>query len=155
MGLALAVAVVSALGIALFNDQIASAYTNDASVAALAAHLLVFAALFQLPDAVQVSTSCAIRAYKVTRSPMLIHMTAFWGICLPLGVVLGLAPAWLPWRPVEADGGAGFLDRAGRGLEHRGGRTGMVAQPFVVAVAARRGKNGVRGNKNSLTGAWA
>ena len=108
VGLAFAVAMVSALGIALFNDQIAGAYTNDPQVAALAAQLLVFAALFQLPDAVQVSTSCAIRAYKVTRSPMLIHMTAFWGICLPLGCVLGLAPAWLPWRPVEAMAAKGF-----------------------------------------------
>jgi MATE family multidrug resistance protein len=108
VGLALVVAVVSAIGIALFNQQIASAYTIDADVAALAAQLLVFAALFQLPDAVQVSTSCAIRAYKVTRSPMLIHMTAFWGICLPLGCVLGLAPAWLPWQPVEAMAAKGF-----------------------------------------------
>jgi len=108
VGLAFAVALVTALAIALFNDRIASAYTSDTSVAAVAAHLLVFAALFQLPDAVQVSTSCAIRAYKVTRPPMLIHMTAFWGICLPLGCVLGLAPAWLPWRPVEAMAAQGF-----------------------------------------------
>ncbi|MEO7941328.1 MAG: MATE family efflux transporter, partial [Burkholderiaceae bacterium] len=82
VGLALSVAVVSATGIALFNGQIASAYTNDSAVAALAAHLLLFAALFQLPDAIQVATSCAIRAYKVTRPPMVIHMAAFWGICL-------------------------------------------------------------------------
>lgn len=108
VGLAFMVALVSALVIALFNEQIAGAYTSDAAVAALAAHLLVFAALFQLPDAVQVSTSCAIRAYKVTRPPMVIHMTAFWGICLPLGCVLGLAPAWLPWRPVEAMAAEGF-----------------------------------------------
>jgi MATE family multidrug resistance protein len=39
---------------------------------------------------------------------MLIHMTAFWGICLPLGCVLGLAPAWLPWHPVEAMAAKGF-----------------------------------------------
>jgi len=108
VGFAFLVAVVSAIGIALFNGPIASAYTNDAQVAALAAHLLVFAALFQLPDAIQVATSCAIRAYKVTRPPMVIHMTAFWGICLPLGVVLGLAPTWLPWRPVEAMAAQGF-----------------------------------------------
>ncbi len=108
VGLALSVAMVSAMGIGLFNGPIANAYTSDADVAALAAHLLVFAALFQLPDAIQVATSCAIRAYKVTRPPMLIHMAAFWGICLPLGVVLGLAPQWLPWRPVEAMAAQGF-----------------------------------------------
>jgi multidrug resistance protein, MATE family len=99
---------VSAVLIFLFNHRIAGAYTSDAAVAAVAAHLLLFAALFQLPDAVQVSTSCAIRAYKVTRPPMVIHMTAFWGICLPLGVLLGLAPAWLPWHPVDAMAAQGF-----------------------------------------------
>ena len=108
VGMAFLVALVSALLIALFRTQIASAYTNDTAVALLAAQLLVFAALFQLPDAVQVATSSAIRAYKVTRPPMLIHLTAFWGLCLPLGCVLGLAPAWLPWRPVEAMAARGF-----------------------------------------------
>jgi MATE family multidrug resistance protein len=108
VGLSFAVAIVSAILILVFNHEIAGAYTIDAGVAAVAAHLLLFAALFQLPDAVQVSTSCAIRAYKVTRPPMIIHMTAFWGICLPLGVWLGLAPAWLPWHPVDAMGAQGF-----------------------------------------------
>lgn len=108
VGLSFVAAFVSAILIFVFNHQIAGAYTNDAAVAAVAAHLLLFAALFQLPDAVQVSTSCAIRAYKVTRPPMIIHMTAFWGMCLPLGVWLGLAPAWMPWHPVEAMGAQGF-----------------------------------------------
>jgi len=108
VGMAFVVAAVSAVLIALFRQQIAWAYTNDLAVAALAAQLLIFAALFQLPDAVQVSTSCAIRAYKVTRAPMLIHLTAFWGLCLPLGVVLGLAPDWLPWRPAQAMAAQGF-----------------------------------------------
>jgi len=108
VGMAFAAAAVSAVLIALFRQQIAWAYTNDVAVAALAAQLLIFAALFQLPDAVQVATSCAIRAYKVTRPPMLIHLTAFWGLCLPLGVVLGLAPDWLPWRPAQAMAAQGF-----------------------------------------------
>ena len=108
VGMAFLVALVSALLIGLFREQIANAYTSDATVALVAGQLLVFAALFQLPDAVQVATSSAIRAYKVTRPPMLIHLTAFWGLCLPLGGVLGLAPAWLPWRPVQAMAAAGF-----------------------------------------------
>ena len=108
VALALAVALVSAVLMAVFNTPIAAAYTNDASVAALAAQLLVFAAIFQLSDATQVVASSAIRAYKVTRTPMLIHLAAFWGLSLPLGCVLGLAPAWLPWRPVPAMGAQGF-----------------------------------------------
>jgi len=108
VGMALLVAAASALLMAVFSTHIAWAYTSDAAVAALAAQLLVFAALFQLSDATQVSASCAIRAYKVTRAPMVIHLAAFWGLSLPLGCVLGLAPAWLPWRPVAAMGAQGF-----------------------------------------------
>ena len=79
-----------------------------AAVAAAAAQLLLLAALFQLPDAAQVATSCAIRGYKVTRAPMLIQLTAFWVFSLPLGYALGLAPAWLPWAPAEPMAAKGF-----------------------------------------------
>jgi MATE family multidrug resistance protein len=74
----------------------------------LTAQLLVFAAWFQLSDATQVAASCAIRGYKVTRPPMIIHLTAFWGFSLPLGYVLGLAPSWLPWGPAAPMAATGF-----------------------------------------------
>ncbi|WP_269530894.1 MATE family efflux transporter [Chitinimonas sp. BJYL2] len=108
VGLCLGFAILSASFIAAFAYPIASAYTRDATVAALAAHLLIYAAVFQLSDATQVSTSCAIRAYKVTRPPMVIHMLAFWGFSLPLGYALGLAPDWLPWRPAKPMAAEGF-----------------------------------------------
>jgi MATE family multidrug resistance protein len=108
VGLALGFAMASASFIALFRHAIAAAYTSDAGVAALAAQLLVFAALFQLSDATQATTSSAIRGYKVTRPPMLIHMAAFWGFSLPLGCVLGLAPGWLPLSPAAPMAARGF-----------------------------------------------
>jgi MATE family multidrug resistance protein len=105
---ALVFAAVAALLMALFNQQIAQAYTNDAQVAALAADLLMLAAIFQLSDACQVATSSAIRGYKVTRAPMVIHLTAFWLVSLPLGYALGLAPPWLPWVPAHPMAAQGF-----------------------------------------------
>jgi MATE family multidrug resistance protein len=108
VGMAWVVAFATAVGTWLFNRQIAGAYTNDAAVAALAAQLLLFAAVFQMSDGLQVALANAVRAYKVTRLPMLIHLGAFWGICLPLGCVLGLAPDWLPWRPVPPMAAQGF-----------------------------------------------
>lgn len=108
IGVALAFAIASALCMALLNQQIAAAYTSDRAVAALAAQLLLLAALFQLTDASQVATSCAIRGYKVTRAPMLIHMLAFWGVSLPLGCLLGLAPGWLPGLPAQPMAAQGF-----------------------------------------------
>ena len=108
VGASVGLAVVSAALMAVFNDSIAAAYTSDAPVAAAAASLLFLAALFQVSDAAQVSTSCAIRGYKVTRAPMVIHLTAFWIFALPLGCILGLAPEWLPWRPEQPLQAQGF-----------------------------------------------
>ncbi|OEZ45954.1 multidrug resistance protein NorM [Janthinobacterium sp. MP5059B] len=108
VAMSLTAAIVSAAVITVFRHQIAQAYTSDPQVQALCAQLLLFAALFQLSDATQVATSCAIRGYKVTRQPMLIQLLAFWGFSLPIGYVLGLAPAGFPWSPTEPMGAAGF-----------------------------------------------
>lgn len=108
VALAMVFAVFAAAGMALFATQIAAAYTSDAAVAGLAAQLLLLAALFQLSDSTQVVTSCAIRGYKVTRAPMLIHMTAFWVFSLPLGCLLGLAPSWAPLAPATPMAAQGF-----------------------------------------------
>jgi MATE family multidrug resistance protein len=39
---------------------------------------------------------------------MVLHLTAFWGFCLPLGCVLGLAPQWLPFAPAQPMAAQGF-----------------------------------------------
>ncbi len=121
VGLAIGLAVVSAVLMAVFKHQIVAMYTRDAGVAAVAASLLFFAALFQISDAAQVSTSSAIRGYKVTRAPMVIHLTAFWIFALPLGCVLGLAPEWMPWRPAYAMQAQGFWIALVVGLTVAGG----------------------------------
>lgn len=106
--MSLAFGVVSAIFIVLFRYQIARAYTSDAAVQDLCAHLLLFAALFQLSDSTQVAASCAIRGYKVSRQPMVIQVTAFWGFALPIGCWLGLAPQWLPFAPAQPMAASGF-----------------------------------------------
>lgn len=108
MGMSISFAAISALFIAVFRNGIAGLYTSDLEVQQLAGAYLLFAAFFQLSDATQVSASGAIRGYKVTRTPMAIHLLAFWGISLPLGYILGLSPTWAAWKPAQAMGGAGF-----------------------------------------------
>lgn len=49
-----------------------------------------YAAVFQLPDGIQVLSSGALRGLKDTRVPMLITILAYWGVGLPLGAWLGL-----------------------------------------------------------------
>ncbi len=108
VGLALIYASISASFIAIFPWHIAAVYTSDPEIQKLAAGLLLFAALFQLSDAAQAAASCAIRGYKVTKQPMLIHLTAFWGFSLPVGYILGIAPEWAPWKPATAMRATGF-----------------------------------------------
>ncbi len=143
VGTAVSLAVVSAVLMAIFNQQIAAAYTDDSTVASAATGLLLMAALFQVSDATQVSTSCAIRGYKVTRAPMVIHMTAFWGFALPLGCVLGLAPQWLPWHPAEPMQAQGFWIALVVGLTIAGGGLLLllrhVANGRLAASAALHG----------------
>jgi multidrug resistance protein, MATE family len=65
-------------------------YTQDARVAALAVTLMAYAAVFQYPDGIQALSAGALRGLKDTRVPMLITVTAYWGIGLPLGAWFGL-----------------------------------------------------------------
>ena len=59
------------------------------AVAALGATLLVIAGLFQLADGVQVVSAGALRGLRDTRAPMLLAALGYWGIGLPVGLLLG------------------------------------------------------------------
>ena len=79
-----------ALALVLGNERVVGFYTDDATVSALAASLLLYAAAFQFPDGVQVLSAGALRGLKDTRVPMLLAVFAYWGVGMPLGAVLGL-----------------------------------------------------------------
>src|SRR5690606_14173129 len=91
---ALAYACVSATLVLLLRESIAGIYSPDPRVIAMAATLLVYSALFQFSDAVQVTAAGALRGYQDTRATMLITLLAYRGIGLPVGYSLGLAD-WL------------------------------------------------------------
>ncbi|MBS7691408.1 MATE family efflux transporter [Pseudomonas lalucatii] len=90
MASALAYACLSASLILLLREPIARIYSPDPAVIALASGLIVYSALFQLSDAVQVTAAGALRGYQDTRVTMLLTLFAYWGIGLPVGYSLGL-----------------------------------------------------------------
>ena len=96
MVLVLGTQALSALVLLLGNHAIVGLYTADAAVAGLAASLLLYAALFQFPDGIQVLSAGALRGLADTRVPMLLAAFAYWGIGMPVGIGLGL---WLGWGP--------------------------------------------------------
>ena len=84
----LATQLLSCSAMALFPHGIAALYTDDGGVAALAARLLLFAAVFQFSDGIQVTANGALRGLKDTTLPMLLTALAYWGIGMPLGYLL-------------------------------------------------------------------
>lgn len=106
----------SALAIALLREPLAALYTDDPAVRALAAQLLLFAAAYQVVDALQVGAAGMLRGLHDTRGPMVITLVAFWVVALPLGYGLGL----------------GHL--AGTPLGPQGFWTGLVAGLVLAAL---------------------
>ena len=85
IGLTLVTQTVSAGLMLGFPHLIASLYTHDKTVIALAAQLLLLAGLFQFSDGIQVASNGALRGLKDTRVPMAITLFAYWGVGMPMG----------------------------------------------------------------------
>ncbi len=88
-------------------------YSNDKDVLLMATHLLLFGAVFQIADVVQVSCISALRGFKDTRIPMFIMLFSFWVIGIPLGYSLTFNN-WI----TEPMGAAGFWAGLIAGLAH-------------------------------------
>ena len=79
-----------------FRNWIPLIYTDNAQVIALASYLLLFAALYQVSDAVQVTTNGVLRGFEDTTIPMLLTLFAYWGVGLPIGYVLATTDLIVP-----------------------------------------------------------
>lgn len=87
----------------LMRYQVPQIYSKDSEVLALAAGIMALAAIYQLSDAIQVVSACALRGMKITQPVLYITLVAYWPIGFGLGCVLGLTD-WL----VPAMGVKGF-----------------------------------------------
>ncbi|RJT27923.1 MdtK family multidrug efflux MATE transporter [Buttiauxella izardii] len=96
-------ATLTAIFTVVMREHIALLYNSNPEVVALAAHLMLLAAVYQLSDSVQVIGSGVLRGYKDTRSIFFITFIAYWVLGLPSGYILALTD-WV----VEPMGPAGF-----------------------------------------------
>jgi len=101
MQLGLINAISNALLMLLFPGVIVAIYTNDAAIARQAVLFLWLAAAFQFFDGVQVTANGALRGIKDTRLPMIITVTAYWLVGMPVALWLGfrtsLGPSGIWW----------------------------------------------------------
>jgi MATE family multidrug resistance protein len=68
---------------------LATRYTTEAATVAVAVSLIPLAGMFQVFDGLQAVTSGVLRGTGDTRVPAMLHLIAFWGIGIPLGMYLG------------------------------------------------------------------
>lgn len=104
-GLLLAGTLSSLLGWGLWlgADVVARVATDDTAVQAVVLSLIIYVAVYQLFDAVQTIAAYALRGYKITFAPMLVHVVCFWGVGLFGGwwlafhapMPLGVAGFWI------------------------------------------------------------
>jgi len=74
----------------LLRHQVPWLYSNNPAVRSVASGLLLYAALYQLSDAWQVTVSGTLRGFEDTTVPMFITLLAYWGIGLPVGYCLAM-----------------------------------------------------------------
>lgn len=86
-----------------FRLEIVGLYTDDTSVIVIASSLLIFAAIYQVFDAIQVTSAGALRGFHDTQVTMFVTFVTYWGV----GIGLGYVFAFKDWI-VEPMGVQGF-----------------------------------------------
>ncbi len=101
-------ALATAIGLLLWlgRDTVVGLSSADPAVRTVALGLLLYICVYQLFDAVQTIAAHALRGYKITLVPMLLHTLCFWGAGLGGGYWLCF---YAPWR-AGAPSVAGFWE---------------------------------------------
>lgn len=71
-----------------FRELVASFYTDNPEVIALAKQFFIFAIFFQVSDAAQAALQGVLRGYKDVTVPFITALASYWGIGIPAGYAL-------------------------------------------------------------------
>jgi MATE family multidrug resistance protein len=88
IGLAVGASLICAVGLALFNKEVAAFYTNDPLVLELASRFLIYSIFFMLSDAIAAPIQGALRGYKDVNAAFWAALLSYWVFGLPIGVIL-------------------------------------------------------------------
>ena len=81
-------ALINSVIIIAFGSFIVGLYTTELPVLELAVSLILFAAIFQLPDGIQMGALGSLRGYKDTFIPMILLLISYWVFAMPIGYYL-------------------------------------------------------------------
>ncbi len=103
LGITAAFAALIAVVLWIVREPVIALSSQDPAVRAVALSLILYVCLYQVFDATQTVAAHALRGYKVTLLPMLLHTLCFWGV--------GLSGGW--WLSYHAFGRAAAPTVAG------------------------------------------
>ena len=92
--LALMSAGTSATFYLIFRAAIARAFVDDFAVAQIATQLFLVVAIFQIVDGIQVMAAGLLRGLSDATAPMLISLSCYWLVGLPIGYVAAFVLGW-------------------------------------------------------------
>lgn len=86
--LAIVFSLISIFILVVFREGIAALYTEDQAIVRLAVQFFIFAAFFQLSDAIQAPVQGALRGYKDVNVTFIMAIISYWVIGLPVGYLI-------------------------------------------------------------------
>ena len=101
-GLAFFFYLFSVLTIIFFHQEIIELYSSDPEVIVLASLLLMFCAVYQFPDSMQVVSIGILRGFKDSKTIFAITVVSYWVIGMPIGYTL--AYGYLTGEKMAAQG---------------------------------------------------
>ena len=88
--------IVAAIGFVLARHLLPTIYMDNAEVISIAAYLLLAAAIFQIPDGIQVVTLSALRGLQDVKVPTFITFLSYWLLGIPCSYILAITLEWGP-----------------------------------------------------------
>lgn len=88
IGTSVFISTLSASAMVLFPSIFVAFYSQDPVIMNIAVGLLLYAAIFQFSDGLQVSSAGALRGLKDTKIPMFITAISYWFVGFPVGYYL-------------------------------------------------------------------
>ncbi len=88
LGLGVCISILTASFVGLGSQLLAQIYTDNSDIILIASGLLTLAAIYQIPDAIQVISNGILRAFHCVKSPLVVSLCSYWLIALPTGYYL-------------------------------------------------------------------
>lgn len=88
--------IIAAVGFVLTRHILPTIYMDNEEVISIAAYLLLAAAIFQIPDGIQVISLSALRGLQDVKIPTIVTFLSYWLLGIPCSYITAIILGWGP-----------------------------------------------------------